>query len=180
MSEMPNQKQSSLTFDWALVFYWMMATTSGWLFGWLLLPAIALVTGGVGAGIMQCLVLYRRIPRAWRWILVTAIGWLAGLAIIIPLVPAGMGFLSGIVIGAVTGTAQWILVRREVHWAGWWIAVSALAWATGLSLAPASGSAVLPRIVLAGVMPSVMTGITLELLLQFPKPAEGGEKNSDG
>jgi len=173
---MSDQKQSILTFDWALLFYWMMATTSGWLFGWLLLPSVALVTAGVGAGVTQCLVLYRRIPKAWRWILVTAVGWMAGLVIVLLLVPAGMGLLYGLVIGAATGTAQWFIIRREVHWSGWWIAVSALAWATGLSLAPASGSAVLPRIMLSGVMPSVMTGITLTLLLRVPKPVEAKER----
>ena len=148
----------------------------GWLFGWLLLPAIALVTAGVGASIVQCLVLVRRIPRAWRWILATTIGWLAGLAIVIPL--AGMGLFSGMVIGATTGIAQWLLIRKEVHWAGWWIVISALAWSTGLSLAPSAESVVLPRIVLSGVMPSVMTGVTLELLWRYPKPAE--EESSDG
>jgi hypothetical protein len=172
---MSDQKQSILTFDWALVFYWMMATTSGWLLGWLLFPAIALVTAGVGAGIMQCLVLYRRIPRAWQWIVATAIGWLAGLAIIIPIVPAGFGFLSGAVLGAATGTAQWLLLRRSVYWAGWWILVSALAWATGLSLAPPSELVVLPRIVLSGVMPAFMIGIVLVLLMQYPKPSEEEE-----
>lgn len=176
---MSDQKQSILTLDWALVFYWMMATTSGWLFGWLLLPAIALVTAGVGAGIMQCLVLLRRIPRAWQWILATAIGWLAGLAIIIPIVPAGFGFLSGAVLGATTGIAQWLLLRRNVYWAGWWIVVSALAWATGLSLGPPSEAIMLPRIVLSGVMPAFMTGIVLALLMQVPKPTEEEETESD-
>jgi hypothetical protein len=176
---MSKQNQNTPTFDWSLVFYWMMATTSGWLFGWLLLPTIALVTAGVGAGLVQWAVLYRRMPKAWRWILATAIGWLIGLAIIIPVVPAGMGVLSGMVIGAAVGTAQWLLLRRQVHWAGWWIPVSALAWATSLSLAPASSSIVLPRILLAGVMPSVMTGVTLGLLVQQPKLAdnEKGDTN---
>jgi hypothetical protein len=164
------------SFDWGFYFQWIVGTTMGWLFGWLLLPAIALVTAGVGASIVQCLVLVRRIPRAWRWILATTIGWLAGLAIVIPL--AGMGLFSGMVIGATAGTAQWLLIRKEVHWAGWWIVISALAWATGLSLAPSAESVVLPRIVLSGVMPSVMTGVTLELLWRYPKPAE--EKASDG
>jgi len=170
---MSKQNQSIPSFDGALLFYWMMATTTGWLLGWLLLPAIAVVTAGVGAGVMQCVVLYRRIPRAWRWLLATAAGWMAGLAIAILVVPPGMGPLSGAVIGATTGTAQWVLLRGEVHWAGWWIVTSALAWATGLSLAPASGLVALPRIVLSGVMPAVMTGITLELLLQNPKEGEG-------
>ncbi len=166
---MSDQKQSILTFDWALVFYWLMATTFGWLLGWLLLPTIALVTAGVGAGVVQSFALYRRIPRAWRWILVTAVGWMAGLAIAIPLVPAGMGLLTGALVGAATGVAQWLLLRRHVHWAGWWIWVSLLAWAMGASLAPPSNMAALPRIVLSGIVPGVMTGVSLELLLRNPK-----------
>lgn len=173
------QKPSSIAFDWSLLFYWMMATTSGWLFGWLLLPAIALVTAGVGTGLVQCLVLYRRLPRVWRWILATAAGWTAGLAIVIPLVPQGTGLLSGLVIGMATGTAQWLLLRNQVRWGGWWIAASAVAWATGLSLAPALDSPVLPRIVLSGVMPSLITGTTLELLLRTPRP-ETLKKDSSG
>jgi hypothetical protein len=176
---MSDQKQSILTLDWGLVFYWLMATTSGWLLGWVLFPAIALVTAGVGAGIMQCLVLYRRIPRAWQWILATAIGWLAGLAIIIPIVPAGFGFLSGAVLGTTAGIAQWLLLRQSVYWAGWWILVSALAWATGFSLSPPSGAIVLPRIVLSSVMPAFMTGTVLALLKQVPKPTEEGETESE-
>ncbi len=167
---MSDQKQGLLEFDWALVFYWMMATTSGWLFGWLLWPPIALVTAGVLAGAVQCVVLLHRIRRAWRWILATTIGWLAGTAMV--LISAGSGAFAGLAIGAFTGVAQWLLLRREVHWAGWWIVISALAWATSLSLAPNPESVLLPRVVLSGVMPSVMTGITLELLLRNRKPTE--------
>jgi hypothetical protein len=172
VAEMSKKDQASPLFDWAFLFYWLMATTSGWFLGWLLLPAIALVTAGVGVGVMQGFALYRRIPKSWRWILATAAGWMAGLVIIIPIVPAGMGLLSGLVTGATMGTAQWLLLRREVHWGGWWIIVSALAWSLALSLAPPSGLDLLPRIVLSGVVPGVMTGLTLELLLQHPKAAE--------
>jgi hypothetical protein len=171
MSEQ-NKNQSTSSFDWALFYYWLMATTVGWVLGWLVLPAIAVVTAGVGAGVMQCFVLFRQIPRAWRWILATAIGWLAGLAIVIPLVPPGFGFLSGAVMGATVGTAQWYLLRRHYHLAGWWVVVSILAWSTALSIAPASGSNALPPLVLSGVMPAVVTGITLGLLLNYPKPPE--------
>jgi hypothetical protein len=168
---MSDQKQGVLTFDWALLFYWMMATTAGWLFGWLLWPPIALVTAGVTAGLVQSLVLFRRIPKAWRWILATAIGWLAGLALVLTVVPPGMGALSGILAGTLTGLAQWVLLRRELCWAGWWIAMSAVAWAVGLSLAPSPEAVLLPRVVLSGVMASVIMGITLELLLRHPRPA---------
>jgi len=166
---MSEQKQGVLTFDWALLFYWMMATTSGWLLGWLLLPAIALMTAGVGAGTLQSFVLYRRMPGTWRWILTSAIGWMAGLGIVIVLIPSGMGLLSGLVLGTAAGTAQWILLRSQVKWAGWWILIGALAWAIGLSLAPPVGQAALPPIVLSGVMASIPTGIALELLLRNPR-----------
>ena len=165
---MSTERQSFVALDWSLLFYWMMATTSGWLFGWLLLPAVALVTAGVGAGLVQSLVLYRRLPKVWRWILATAVGWTTGLAITILFVPQGTGLLSGLVTGTAVGTAQWLLLRKQVRWAGWWIAASAVAWATGLSLAPALDSPVLPRIVISAVLPSLITGTTLELLLRIP------------
>jgi len=165
---MSEKNQGNLSVDWAFLFYWLMATTFGWLLGWLLLPAIALVTAGVGAGIVQCFVLYRRIPKAWRWILATAVGWLAGVMLVIPLVPPGIGLLSGAIIGTTTGTAQWWLLRRQVQWAGWWIVTSMLAWAIGLAI----GLDPLPRVVLSGVMAGTMTGLVLNLLLGTPKPAE--------
>ena len=174
---MSDQKQGVLEFDWALVFYWMTTTTAGWLFGWLLWPALALVTAGVLAGTGQSVVLVHRIPKAWRWALATAIGWLAGVLIVV--FGGGTGILAGLVVGAITGTAQWMLLRREVHWAGWWIAVSALAWAISLSLAPDPEAVLLPRVVLSGVMPSLITGITLELLLRAPKPAVEKEVELD-
>jgi len=146
----------------------MVATTGGWLFGWLLWPAIALVTAGLMAGTVQSVVLVHRVPRAWRWIPATAVGWLAGLAI--ALATGGAGAFAGLVVGAATGTAQWALLRREVEWAGWWIAVSALAWSIGLSLAPSGDAVLLPRVVLSGTLSSMMTGIALELLLRNRKP----------
>jgi hypothetical protein len=173
---MSDPKQSILTFDWVLLTYWLLATTLGWLLGWLLLPAVALVTAGAGAGIMQWPVLYRRSPRAWQWALATALGWLAGVAVMIAVVPPGLGVLSGAVLGTATGTAQWLFLRRQVYWAGWWIPVSALAWALGISLAPSPESVALPRIVLSGVMPAVITGTALALLLQVPKPPEEQEE----
>ena len=73
---------------------------------------------------------------------------------------------------ATTGAAQWLLLRREVHWAGWWILVSLLAWSAALSLAPDFGSNALPPLVLSGVTVAVVTGVALALLLNFPKPPE--------
>jgi hypothetical protein len=178
MSEQ-KQGQGILSFDWALFYYWLMATTVGWVLGWLVLPTISVVTAGVGVGVMQCFVLYRRIPRAWHWILATAIGWLVGLVIVIPVVPPGMGFLSGALMGATVGTAQWLLLRHQVDLAGWWIVVSVLAWSTALSLAPTLGSNALPPLVLSGTMAAVVTGITLGLLLNFRKEPQDVDQEPD-
>lgn len=162
---MADQAQRALSFDWAQLFYWMMATTVGWLVGGLLLPGIALVAAGPAIGLLQALVLVKRIRKPWRWTLVTAAGWLAGWLLILVLVPPGLdSALGGIVLGFTTGIAQWLLLRRAVYWAGWWIAVSALGWMTGLTLIPGA--------LLSAVTPAVMTGITLEILLRFPKPVE--------
>jgi hypothetical protein len=39
--------------------------------------------------------------------------------------------LNGIVLGLTTGAAQWLILRRELNWAGWWIALSVMGWVTG-------------------------------------------------
>jgi hypothetical protein len=63
-------------------------------------------------------------------------------------------------IGVTTGAAQWLILRGEIRWSGWWIAVSAVAWAVGIS--------VLPGVMLSGTMAGLITGIGLELLLLNP------------
>lgn len=162
---MPDGKLFS--FDWAFWFLWIMATTWGWILGQFLFPAIGLVAAGFGIGVFQWLVLNQRIRGAWRWILASTIGWMAGWAITLVLVPTGFGFLSGLVLGAATGTAQWLILRHELHWTGWWIPVSALAWTTGLTL--------FSGVFIAGVMAGTMSGIALGLLLCYPKLVEADE-----
>jgi hypothetical protein len=162
-------KEKRDPFDWALWFFWIMATTWGWIFGGFLFGGILLLASGVAIGILQWLVLKQRIRRDWQWIVATAIGWTAGVLIDFVL-PPELDFFSGFLLGATTGMAQWLVLRREVHWAGWWIPISALGWSTGLDLlAPG---------LLAGVMPGALTGIALALLSRYPKPQEQPEGSS--
>ena len=77
-----------LSFDWALWFFWIMATTLGWLLGGLILPGLALVTSGILVGIFQWLVLQGRILRPWRWIVVTSLGWIVGYLVAFFALPA--------------------------------------------------------------------------------------------
>ena len=150
-----------LSFDWALWFFWIMATTWGWLLGSLLLSGLALLTAGLFVGLFQWLVLQSRVPRAWRWVVLTSAGWLAGYLLTFFLFPPELKPLEGITMGLTTGFAQWTLLRREFYWAGWWIPFSMIGWSTGLTL--------LPGIFLTGTMAGALTGLCLEILLRYPK-----------
>jgi hypothetical protein len=149
-------------FDWAFFFQWLVATTMGWVLGQVLFPELALIVTGLAIGILQWLVLVQHFSKAWRWLAATVIGWtIAGIVVLVAL-PIELEFFTGPLFGAGAGIAQWLILRREVCWSGWWIVVSALAWTVGLS--------VLPGIILTGIMVGVLTGMVLELLLRFPKP----------
>lgn len=157
-------EKNILSFDWALWFLWIMATTLGWILGRFLLPNLAFVTIGIGLGILQWFVLQHRMRKAWRWIIVTTLGWILGSTLILALLPDGMEFLAGVILGITTGTAQWLILRSEVYWAGWWIIINVVAWTTGMAL--------LPGVMLTGVMAGVITGLAIALLIRYPKPLE--------
>ncbi len=139
-----------------------MATTLGWLLGSLIFPGLALINSGFGVGLFQWFVLQSRIRRPWRWVVATFIGWTLGYFITLFVLPPELAPLKGMVIGLMTGIAQWLILRQELHWAGWWIVFSTIGWITGLTL--------LPGILLTGTMAGALTGLCLEVLIQYPKP----------
>jgi hypothetical protein len=148
-------------FDWGLWLQWIMVTTVGWVLGMLLIHPFGLAASGIAIGVLQWVVLQQRITRGRGWILASVAGWTAGWLIALIAVPSDFRVLAGIVLGVTVGAAQWLVLRREVHLAGWWIIISPLAWATGMGL--------VPGVLTSGVMPGAMTGIALELLLRYPK-----------
>lgn len=150
------------TFDWGFWFFWMMATSVGWILGRFVLPNLSLIVIGFSIGTMQWFVLQSRIPRAWRWILVTAIGWAAGSILIIPFRTEGFEIIVGSIIGLSTGISQLMVLRNEVFFSGWWLLVMLIAWTSGIAL--------FPGILLTGVVVGIITGIGLELLFRNPKP----------
>ena len=156
-----------ISFDWGLWFQWIMATTMGWVLGQLVFPELALLVTGLAIAVFQWVVLQHRIRKAWRWMVASVAGWTIAGVLVLVTIPVELDFLAGPVWGFCTGIAQWLVLRKEVHWAGWWIIISTLGWTAGISL--------LPGIMLSGVMPAVMTGIALELLLRYPKPADALE-----
>jgi hypothetical protein len=154
-------KQSGISFDWGIWLQWIMVTTVGWILGMLFIHPFGLAASGIAIGILQWVVLQQHITKGRGWILASVVGWTAGWVIALLAVPSDARLLAGIVLGASVGTAQWLVLRREVQLAGWWPIISTLAWATGLGL--------MPGVLVSGVMPGSMTGIALELLLRYPK-----------
>jgi hypothetical protein len=151
-------------FDWAFWFQWIMATTLGWVLGRFLLPNLAFVVIGIALGIMQWFVLRGHIRKSWQWIIATIVGWTAGSTLVLLLAADGVEFLTGVILGCTVGTAQWLVLRMEVEWNGWWLIINVVAWTTGMAL--------LPGLLSTGALIGAITGIALGLLLQYPKPAQ--------
>lgn len=145
--------------DWALWFYWIMATTLGWLAGTFFQSAIPDIISGVVIAVFQWSVLYKRIDKAWRWAIFSSLAWIVGYILYVIFFSANMRFLLGPLLGGAVGIAQWILLRKEVNWAGWWIIISIMAWTTGLTL--------MPGFLTSGTLPGALTGLTLVILFRF-------------
>ena len=86
--------------------------------------ALGIVMGATG-GYFQWVVLRERIAGAGLWGLASALGF--GLAMGAPLAAdpeensAMAGFLVGAVFGLVSGILQWLILRRKILRAGWWL-----------------------------------------------------------
>jgi len=150
------------SWDWALWFYWIMATTLGWLAGSLFSSAIPIVISGVGVAVLQWTVLYKRVQKAWRWAVFSSIAWIIGYILIVIFIPEELGFLLGPLLGAILGVVQWLILKQELDWAGWWIPISILAWTTGLTL--------IPGLLTSGALPGALTGLTLVILFKYSAP----------
>ena len=162
----------SESMDWALWFYWIMATTLGWLLGNLLFGGIPVIISGAAIAVLQWAVLYKRIHKAWRWAVLSSLGWIVGYIVYVIFMPT-MTLLTGPVLGGSVGVLQWLLLRKEVDWAGWWIVISILAWTTGLTLIPGA--------LTSGALPGALTGLTLVILFRFSSNnmhREVGDKRS--
>jgi len=150
-----------LAFDWHLWFLWIMATAWGWILGRMLFPGIYIAAAGVAVAALQWLVLRRFFGKAaWTWAAASVAGWAVGWLLALLLGQFEASFAGGVALGAGTGTAQWLILRKRVHWSGWWVAISVVGWSSGLNMALAG--------LLAGVIAGAVTGLALELLLRHP------------
>lgn len=135
---------------WSIWFQWFLASIFGYGIGaaignaiavsmpppacadlWCILPGLDLtllvVVPGLAGGFMQWLILRRYIAKAGWWILANALGFPIALLIA---VGAGMSLggdslaapiLMGVVFGALSGIMFWLILRRRVARASWWV-----------------------------------------------------------
>jgi hypothetical protein len=122
------------------------------------------VISGVAIAAFQWSVLYKRIQKSWRWLVFSALGWIGGTMFLLLTVPGQMTLLAGPFLGAVLGVVQWLILRRELEWAGWWMPISILAWTTGLTF--------MPGLLTSGALPGALTGLTLVILFRYSSTKE--------
>lgn len=155
------KKNRTETMDWALWFYWIIATTIGWLIGNIFFMGIPVIMSGAAISALQWAILHQRIHKAWRWVIYSLAGWIIGYILYLIISAGTRGIFAGAMIGLTVGIAQWLLLRKEVHWAGWWIIISALAWTTGMDI--------IPGLLTSGALPGALTGLTLVILFRFSR-----------
>ncbi len=111
---------------------WVVANIVGWLIGFALCEAIqsfistVLVDGlviGSAVGIAQWLVLRRWMSPVRWWVLLSIVGFGVGKALAEAILPGAStlpGYaVTGAIIGASVGVAQWPVLRRHVSSAAW-------------------------------------------------------------
>jgi hypothetical protein len=152
---MPDHQDTSIGWDFWL--RWVLASTIGVAVLFALIFAVAMLVGaivggeaedkvpfvpfvGLSFGIMQWLILRRYIPRAGWWVLVSTAGWLLGFGVLAVAekftenlmtraiqseVFALVFFLAA---GASLGILQWLVLRRHMLQAGWWVLANVVGW----------------------------------------------------
>jgi hypothetical protein len=192
--EMSNQKKPSLR--WAIWLWWVLLSAIGGGVGFALglgaAEAVSQVLGpsiyetvlhgvfGTLVAVLQWFVLRVHVTRASRWVLASAVSWvlvgaLAGWLEIKP----GLAVVWPAIVGVAVGAFQWLVLRKHVHLAGFWIVGSAVGWVVGWHTATAmdevvgmivysekAGLAVLFAIFAAVV--GAFTGLALIWLLRHP------------
>jgi hypothetical protein len=75
-----------------------------------------------------------RLNLPLQWTVANALGWTFGIVLLARASESGFNRMSYIAVGALIGAAQWLVLRRRVRHAVWWIGAAAAGWIIGLVL----------------------------------------------
>jgi hypothetical protein len=133
---------------------------------------------GLVMGCFQYILLRRYLPRMGWWVAATVAGWLLGLALIIAIFQALALFWTDdianefltvnwafAILGVSIGFGQWLLLRRRLARAAWWIAASMGGWIL-LSLIVGDGSIDQYGLLAVGIVPACITAMAFVLLMK--------------
>ena len=101
---------------------------------------LGIVMGAIG-GYFQWVVLRERITGTGLWGLASALGFGSAMGLLIAAGPAENDATAGVVIvgsafGVVSGILQWLILRRKVRRAGWWLLANILGSLVGATAVP--------------------------------------------
>jgi hypothetical protein len=95
------------------------------------------VVPGVLAGVTQWVAMRGRVPHANWLVFASAFGWGLGIVLLIIIVATMVAtdaeesglttLLMSVAPGLVSGTMQWLLLRRQVTGSGWWVLTTTIA-----------------------------------------------------
>jgi hypothetical protein len=109
------------------------------------------------------------------WVVATVGGWLLGVFLI--RIPGWLGWtnplfspgLALIVMGLSIGVGQWLLLRRRLSRAGWWIGANIVGWGS-LPLIAEGNSIGQFELFTIGLLPACATALMLALLMKQVQP----------
>ena len=146
--------------------------TEDYLSTYTFVPIVGFVTGFLQFGLLR-----RYLPHMGWWVLATTGGWLLGLFLI--LIPGWLNIwtyesfdldLAFIVMGLSIGVGQWLLLRRHLPRAGWWVGANVVGW--GLLGLITDGSMGQFGLLALGFLPACVTALVFALLWNRAHPTE--------
>jgi hypothetical protein len=130
------------------------------------IPIVGLLTGLLQYGLLR-----RYLPHMGWWVAATIAGWLLG--VFLTLIPGWLSWtnpllnldLAFVVVGLSIGVGQWLLLRRRLSQAGWWIGANVAGWGL-LALITEGNSIGQFGLFASGFFPACATGLMLALLMK--------------
>jgi hypothetical protein len=135
-------------------------------------PVLGLLTGVIQYGMLR-----RYLPGMGWWVLATIGGWLLGMLLIA--IPIWLHWTDGsinldlafILMGLGIGVGQWLLLRRLLPRASWWIGANVVGWGL-LGLMTTGNTLDQFGLFTLGSIPACVTAAMLAVLMNQVKPTQ--------